>query len=110
MARIFITGSTDGLGLAAGRVLIEDRHQVVLHARNRGRASSLGDLADRAAGVVVGDLGSDDATRNLVEQINAIGRMDAIIHNAGVYADSQRFPTRRGMHGPWRSMSSHHTY
>jgi NAD(P)-dependent dehydrogenase (short-subunit alcohol dehydrogenase family) len=96
MARIFITGSTDGLGLAAGRVLIDDRHQVVLHARNRGRASSLGDLADRAAGVVVGDLGSDDETRSLAEQINAIGQMDAIIHNAGVYADSQRFPTPEG--------------
>jgi NAD(P)-dependent dehydrogenase (short-subunit alcohol dehydrogenase family) len=76
--------------------LIDDRHQVVLHARNCGRASSLGDLADRAAGVVVGDLGSDDETRSLAEQINAIGQMDAIIHNAGVYADSQRFPTPEG--------------
>src|SRR4051794_37491659 len=31
MARIFITGSTDGLGRAAARSLIDDGHQVVLH-------------------------------------------------------------------------------
>jgi NAD(P)-dependent dehydrogenase (short-subunit alcohol dehydrogenase family) len=96
MARIFITGSTDGLGLAAARALIEDGHQVVLHARNGERAASLTDLAGQAAGIVVGDLGSDEETRSLAEQVNAIGRTDAVIHNAGVYADSQRFPAADG--------------
>jgi NAD(P)-dependent dehydrogenase (short-subunit alcohol dehydrogenase family) len=38
MARIFITGSTDGLGRAAARTLIDEGHQVVLHARSRDRA------------------------------------------------------------------------
>ena len=37
MARIFITGSTDGLGRAAARTLVEEGHEVVLHAR-RGNA------------------------------------------------------------------------
>jgi NAD(P)-dependent dehydrogenase (short-subunit alcohol dehydrogenase family) len=58
MARIFITGSTDGLGRAAARALIEGGHQVVLHARSRERATALDDLAPRSAGVVVGDLRS----------------------------------------------------
>ena len=31
----FITGSTDGLGRAAARTLIDEGHQVVLHARSR---------------------------------------------------------------------------
>jgi NAD(P)-dependent dehydrogenase (short-subunit alcohol dehydrogenase family) len=38
MARIFITGSTDGLGRMAAELLIDQGHQVVLHARNPKRA------------------------------------------------------------------------
>jgi NAD(P)-dependent dehydrogenase (short-subunit alcohol dehydrogenase family) len=49
MSRIFITGSTDGLGLAAARDLMAEGHEVVLHARSSKRASALGDLASRSA-------------------------------------------------------------
>jgi short-subunit dehydrogenase len=42
MSRIFITGSTDGLGYAAARYLIEDGHEILLHARSRSRADDLG--------------------------------------------------------------------
>lgn len=56
MPRIFITGSTDGLGRAAVGVLISEGHDVVLHARTRERAAALSDLAADAAGVVIGDL------------------------------------------------------
>lgn len=38
MAKILITGSADGLGLMAGRLLTEQGHDVVLHARNARRA------------------------------------------------------------------------
>jgi len=93
MARIFITGSTDGLGRAAAKALIDEGHEVVVHARSRQRASALDDLAPRAAGVVVGDLGSAVETRGVAEQVNAIGRMDAVIHNAGAYSTSGRSPT-----------------
>ena len=34
MARIFITGSTDGLGRAAARTLLDEGHEVLLHARS----------------------------------------------------------------------------
>ena len=34
MAQRFITGSSDGLGLTAARLLIEQGHEVVLHGRN----------------------------------------------------------------------------
>ena len=96
MARIFITGSTDGLGRAAAKALIDEGHQVVVHARSRQRVSALDDLAPRAAGVVVGDLGSAVETRGVAEQVNAIGRMDAVIHNAGAYSTSGRSPTPEG--------------
>src|SRR3954465_15449625 len=96
MARVFITGSTDGLGHAAARALIAEGHQVALHARSRERASAVDDLASRSAGVVVGDLASSLETRRIADQVNAIGRMDAVIHNAGAYATSGRSPTAEG--------------
>lgn len=93
MARIFITGSTDGLGRAAARSLIDEGHQVVLHARSAERATALDDLAARSAGVAIGDLSSATETRNVANQANAIGRMNAVIHNAGAYATKGRSPT-----------------
>jgi len=96
MARIFITGSTDGLGRAAARSLIDDGHEVVLHARSSDRASALADLALRSAGVVIGDLRSAAETRSIAEQVNAIARMDAVIHNAGIYREQSRGPTPEG--------------
>lgn len=90
MSRVFITGSTDGLGLAAARTLLAEGHEVVLHARSRDRASAIAELASRSARIVIGDLSSSEETRKIAEQVNAIGHMDAVIHNAGVY----RVPTR----------------
>ncbi len=96
MGRIFITGSTDGLGHAAARTLIDDGHKVVLHARSRARASALDDLAPRSAGVVIGDLGSAVETRSVADQVNAIGTMDAVIHNAGISSTTGRSATQEG--------------
>jgi NAD(P)-dependent dehydrogenase (short-subunit alcohol dehydrogenase family) len=96
MRRVFITGSTDGLGRAAARTLMAEGHQVVLHARSKQRATALADLAPRAAGVVIGDLSSATETRALAEQVNRIGRMDAVIHNAGIYHESSRGNTPEG--------------
>jgi len=96
MARVFITGSTDGLGLAAARTLIDEGHEVVLHARSRKRAAALSDLAQRANGVALGDLSSAADTRAVANQVNALGRMDAVIHNAGVYLETARGETPEG--------------
>jgi NAD(P)-dependent dehydrogenase (short-subunit alcohol dehydrogenase family) len=93
MTRIFITGSVDGLGRAAARTLIEAGHDVVLHARSAARAADFGDLAKQAATVVVGDLSSVRETRDVAEQVNAVGTMDAVIHNAGVYTTPRRIAT-----------------
>lgn len=94
--RVFITGSTDGLGRDAARTLIDEGHQVVLHARSKQRASALAELAPRAAGVVIGDLASPAETGALAEQVNKIGKMDAVIHNAGIYREPNRGPTPEG--------------
>ena len=96
VSRVFITGSTDGLGRAAASVLMAEGHDVVLHARTVKRATALGDLAPDAAGVVIGDLSSAAETRELADQVNDIGRMDAVIHNAGVFLEPSRSATAEG--------------
>ncbi len=96
MGRIFITGSADGLGLAAARTLLEEGHEVLLHARSQERAAALAALASRSLGVVVGDLASATEVQSLAEQVNAIGRMDAVIHNAGIYSRADRAETPEG--------------
>jgi NAD(P)-dependent dehydrogenase (short-subunit alcohol dehydrogenase family) len=96
MSRVFITGSTDGLGYAAARALIEEGHQVVLHARSQERATAIDHLKQHSSGIVIGDLSSAAETREVAEQVNAIGRMDAVIHNAGVYREPTRSATPEG--------------
>ena len=96
MATIFITGSTDGLGRAAAQSLLDQGHRVVLHARSADRGNALGELKSRAQGIVVGDLASAAETKAIADQVNAIGRMDAVIHNAGVYTRPNRGATPEG--------------
>ena len=91
MAKVFITGSSDGLGLMAARILIQQGHQVVLHGRNRERAETALGAAPGAAHTVFGDLSEVEETRRVADQVNALGRFDAVIHNAGVgYREPRR--------------------
>lgn len=99
MARIFITGSTDGLGRAAAQALINQGHEVILHARSQKRVAAVGGLRQLSAGIAVGDLASAVETRSIAQQVNAMGRMDAVIHNAGVYTQRSRDSTPEGHAG-----------
>jgi len=78
--RVFITGSTDGLGRDAARSLIDEGHQVVLHARSKQRASALADLAPRAAGVAIGDLASAATQREIDAACRDWGFFQAVGH------------------------------
>jgi NAD(P)-dependent dehydrogenase (short-subunit alcohol dehydrogenase family) len=91
MARVFITGSSDGLGLMAGQLLADQGHQVVLHARNDARADDAKKAATKAEAVVVGDLSTIKGAKDVASQVNALGRFDAVIHNAAVgYREGDR--------------------
>jgi NAD(P)-dependent dehydrogenase (short-subunit alcohol dehydrogenase family) len=96
MARVLITGSTDGLGLLSARALAGQGHEVVLHARSAARARDLDGIRERAVGVVVGDLADHGETRAAAEQANEFGPLDAVIHNAGVYLSRDRATTSDG--------------
>lgn len=84
MARIFITGSSDGLGARAAQALIQRGHKVTLHARNAQRAQDAQKACPGAASVLIADLSSTAETRKLADALNASGGFDTIIHNAGV--------------------------
>src|SRR6202161_4720212 len=84
MARVFVTGSADGVGLMAGRLLMEQGLSVVLHARNDARAEVARKGAPGAEGVIVGDLSTLAGMKSVAEKANASGRFDAVIHNAAL--------------------------
>src|SRR5690242_15790294 len=92
MARIFITGSADGLGRLAAESLLASGHEVVVHARSPARLATMADLLARGATGVVGDLADLDAVRRLAEQVNALAALDAVIHNAAVIRGSELLP------------------
>jgi NAD(P)-dependent dehydrogenase (short-subunit alcohol dehydrogenase family) len=85
MARIFITGSADGLGYLAAKKLTDEGHSVVLHARNAVRGEDAFRKVLAAENVLTADLASIEETKKLAAAVNAMGNFDAIIHNAGVY-------------------------
>src|SRR3954452_3950801 len=84
MSRIFITGSADGLGRAAAETLLGDGHQVIVHARTAERLAVVEPLMSRGASAAIGDLADRNQTRAVAEQVNRLGPVDAVIHNAGV--------------------------
>ena len=85
MSKIFITGSSDGLGQLAAKSLISMGHQVVLHARNEDRAKAAIQAVPGAEKVLIGELSDMKETKKLAKQVNELGSFDAIIHNAGIY-------------------------
>ena len=96
MPRVFVTGSSDGLGLLAARLLVGQGHQVTLHARNEARAADASRALPQAEAVVVGDLSGIDQMRRVAAQVNDLGQYDAVIHNVGV---GYREPRKRTIDG-----------
>ena len=98
MARVFVTGSSDGLGLLAARRLIEQGHEVVLHGRNKRRSRDALVAAVGAQRAVTGDLTTIAGARTVADQINKLGRFDGVIHNAGIgYRETRRVETEPGV-------------
>jgi NAD(P)-dependent dehydrogenase (short-subunit alcohol dehydrogenase family) len=90
MARIFITGSADGLGHLSAMSLVEQGHQVVLHARNAERGREAIKKTPGAENVLTGDLSNTEEIKKLALDVNGLGGFDTVIHNAGVYRASAK--------------------
>nr|WP_298718136.1 SDR family NAD(P)-dependent oxidoreductase [uncultured Steroidobacter sp.] len=102
MAKVFITGSSQGLGLMTGELLADQGHSVVLHARNGARAKDAQAKVPKAAGVVIGDVSTLEAMRDVAAQVNRFGQFDAVIHNVGIgYREPRRVETVDGLSQLW---------
>ena len=98
MLRIFITGSADGLGQMAARLLVAQGHQVVLHARHAERAHEAMQAVKGAEAAISGDLSSIEETMRVAQDVNRLGHFDAVIHNAAVgYREPRRIETEDGL-------------
>lgn len=87
MSKIFITGSSDGIGLETAKELINLGHEVVLHARDKKKAKELESKFD--VKVLIANLNNLEAIKSLVTEVNKQGRFDTIIHNAGVFHEDK---------------------
>ena len=98
MKRVFVTGSSDGLGRMAAQLLVEQGHAVVLHARNDARGRDAMSAVPGAEGVVIGDFTSLAQVHGVADQVNALGPFDAVIHNAAVcFRERRRVETADGL-------------
>lgn len=88
-SRVFVTGSADGLGHATAKTLLAQGHDVVVHVRSQARLPAVKELIDQGAIATIGDLSDLAQIRDLANQVNAIGPMDAVVHNAGILSGSQ---------------------
>jgi NAD(P)-dependent dehydrogenase (short-subunit alcohol dehydrogenase family) len=96
-SRVLITGSTEGLGMMAAKLLANEGHAVTLHARNEARAHDARAALPAAERILIGDLSSLAGIRRVAEQANLAGPFDAVIHNAGVGYREPRIETADGL-------------
>lgn len=95
--RVLVTGSADGLGLAALHDLVSRGYDVIGHARNQERADALHAMVPGVERVIVADAASFEQIRAMAEQLASLGPLDAVIHNVGVgYREPRRVLTQDG--------------
>src|ERR1700742_4004952 len=98
MGRVFISGSADGLGLMAGQSLLERGHRVTFHTRNTERADDLKRKLKQQSDIVIGDVATMAAMRDVADQVNRLGGHDAVIHNVAIgYREPHRSETEDGL-------------
>lgn len=88
---ILLTGSTDGIGFEAAKILVEEGHHVLIHGRNPKK------LADVQEALVA--LSGDGTVASFVADLSCLAeveefaiavkekykKLDVLINNAGVY-------------------------
>lgn len=95
--KIFITGSTDGIGKLAAIKLAEEGHNIYLHGRNQEKLSKVVSEIKETTGNqnlkgFTADLSDLNSVKKLAEQIeNEVSAIDVLINNAGVYKSPQQF-------------------
>lgn len=85
---VIVTGASRGLGAAAARIAAEMGAAVVINARSADDLAAVAGEIESAGGrvlVVPGDVSQPAVCERIVAQaVDAFGRLDAVINNAGV--------------------------
>jgi NAD(P)-dependent dehydrogenase (short-subunit alcohol dehydrogenase family) len=79
VAKILITGASDGLGRALARELAGAGHHLLVHGRDAGRLAAI--ARETGAVAIRADLSSLDEVRELAAQV---AEVDVLVNNAGV--------------------------
>ena len=101
---VLVTGATSGLGRHLAMALLQDGANVIIHGRNdeklRKTMESFRDFENKTASVL-GDISKPEDCRNIIrDSLNAFGRLDILINNAGtgssgLLADTLPLATRK---------------
>ncbi len=85
---IFITGSTDGIGLETARMLNSQGHHVLLHGRNPQKLEAI--KQELSAEGYLADLSNMDEVRTLAKTVTEKHpTLDILINNAGIFRTSE---------------------
>ena len=82
----FISGSTKGIGKAIAVTLLDEGARVIINGRS-GTADVVAELSDRGEVLAVeGDLADPEDTQRICKEIDAIGDLDILINNMGIFS------------------------
>ncbi|MFM0073593.1 SDR family oxidoreductase [Paraburkholderia sediminicola] len=97
---ILITGASSGIGEATVRLLAAQGHQLVIGARRTERLAALADEIQASGGLVrykaLDVTSADDVNAFAQSALDAFGRIDVIVNNAGVMPLSPLSATKVG--------------
>lgn len=84
---VLVTGSGAGIGKATAKMLLREGARVILHGRRKETIQCVRDELQQwgETHVVFGDLGREDETKHVIEQVDSIGKLDVLVNNCGFY-------------------------
>jgi len=81
-----VTGSSNGIGLAMARRLVTEGAKVLIHGRDRAEVDAACHELGSATQGTSGDLAGPATAQAIVDAtVQAFGRIDGLVNNAGIY-------------------------